>query len=188
MGIRNSQRLGPFKVAVLAGGDSSERTISLASGRAVSRALIRRGHYVIELDPASVDLTQAGISDYDVAFLALHGQFGEDGQVQETLERIGIPYTGSDAEASRLAFSKSASKERFIHRGVPTPPYILIHDADEGALIHRHARTLKYPLVIKPDRQGSSLGISLVQGPDDLLPAVARCFRFDSFGLLERLF
>ena len=103
MGIRNSQRLGPFKVAVLAGGDSSERTISLASGRAVSRALIRRGHYVTELDPAAVDLTQAGISDYDVAFLALHGQFGEDGQVQETLERIGIPYTGSDAEWATMA-------------------------------------------------------------------------------------
>src|SRR6516162_7394666 len=95
-------------VAVLAGGTSAERVISLKSGAAVARALAEIGHTVYELDPAVVKLGRFDWAPFDAAFIALHGKFGEDGQVQQILEDAGVPYTGSGIAASRLAFSKSA--------------------------------------------------------------------------------
>jgi D-alanine-D-alanine ligase len=175
-----------WRVALLAGGDSDERAVSLQSGAAVQAALSSRGHQVIHLDPAEVDLTGVDWSQFDVAFLALHGRFGEDGQVQQLLEEAGIPYTGSDAAASRLAFSKSAAKERFVQFGVPTPPYVLIHYADDNARIERMVDLVGYPLVVKPDAQGSSLGVSIVREPGELSAALRRCFDYDSFGVVEQ--
>ncbi|HUG91012.1 MAG TPA: D-alanine--D-alanine ligase [Planctomycetaceae bacterium] len=180
-----SASLGPARVAVLAGGDSSERAVSLESGAAVAQALAGRGHDVTPIDPAGTSLAGVDWPRFDVAFLALHGRFGEDGQVQALLETAGVPYTGSGAESSRLAFSKSASKERFLQAGVPTLPYVLIHQTDAAARIARQARKLGFPLVVKPDRQGSSFGVSLVPAPEALPQALARCFSFDDFGLLE---
>jgi len=175
-----------WRVALLAGGDSDERAVSLASGAAVQAALSSRGHLAIPLDPAEVDLFSVDWSQFDVAFLALHGRFGEDGQVQQLLEEAGIPYTGSDAAASRLAFSKSAAKERFLQFGVPTPPYVLIHYADDSARIERMVGLVGYPLVVKPDAQGSSLGVSIVRDPRELPAALKRCFEYDSFGVVEQ--
>ena len=179
------KQLGPLRIAVLAGGTSLEREVSLASGSAVSQALRKRGHSVTELDPARVALNQYVWDSTDVVFLALHGTFGEDGQIQEILELAGVLYTGSDSATSRLAFSKSASKERFSQSGVPTPPYVLIHKSDDFPLIERHAQALGYPLAVKPDRQGSSLGVSIIEEPAELRDAVTRCFQADTFGLLE---
>src|SRR5262245_54974746 len=119
-----------LRIAVLCGGTSAERIISLKSGAAVAQALSQMGHSVEQLDPAIIDLRQSDWSRFDVAFIALHGKFGEDGQVQQLLEDARLPYTGSRVEASRLAFSKSAAKERFLQRGVPTPAYCLIHESD----------------------------------------------------------
>lgn len=181
----NSHPSGLLTIAVLAGGDSAERTISLRSGAAVSRALIERGHSVVNVDPAVVDLRQQDWTGIHAAFIALHGKFGEDGQVQQVLEAAGMPYTGSGVQASRLAFSKSASKERFLQHHVLTPPYILIHEADTAEQILKHARSLGFPLVVKPDTQGSSLGVTFVHSPDDLPTALTRCFHLDSFGVLE---
>ena len=178
-------RLQRLRVAVLAGGDSRERDISLESGCAVVRTLTVRGHRVTLIDPAQVNLLEYDWNGFEVAFLALHGTFGEDGQVQQILDEIGIPYTGSNADASRLAFSKSASKERFLQFGVPAPPYVLIHESDDAARIQQHARSIGYPLVIKPDAQGSSLGVSIVESPEQLPQAISRCFHYDSFGLIE---
>ncbi len=175
----------PLQIAVLSGGRSAERAISLQSGRAVCRALAARGRCVIPIDPAETDLAHYDWSGIDVAFIALHGAFGEDGQVQRVLEEAGVAYTGSDVQVSRLAFSKSASKERFLQHHVPTPAYVLIHEADTADTILGHARGLGFPLVVKPDAQGSSLGVSLVNSPDDLPKALARCFHLDAFGLLE---
>lgn len=175
----------PLRIAVLAGGDSAEREISLRSGAAVTRALAERGHAVVEIDPATVDLACHDWHGIDVVFIALHGSFGEDGQVQRILEDAGIPYTGSGVQASRLAFSKSASKERFLQHHVPTAPYVLFHESDTADRILRHANSLGFPLVVKPDTQGSSLGVSIVKSPDDLPAALTKCLQFDSFGLLE---
>ena len=154
---------------------------------AVEAALSQRGHRVLQLDPAIVELSGIDWSQFDVAFIALHGRFGEDGQVQQILDEAGVPYTGSDAAASRLAFSKSAAKERFLQRAVPTPAYSLIHYTDDLDRVHRKAAGIGYPLVVKPDTQGSSLGITIVRDPRELSKALKLCFQFDGFGLLETM-
>ncbi len=180
------RRSGPWKVAVLLGGDSAEREISLISGRCVSQALRECGHQVVEIDPKDTDLKRYDWSEIDVAFLALHGKFGEDGQVQSILESLRVPYTGSDSEASRVGISKSATKERIAQHAVPTPPYVLIHESDSPERILSHARGIGFPLIVKPDTQGSSLGVSIVQNEDELLGALPICFSLDSFGVLEK--
>jgi len=176
-----------LRIAVLAGGDSDEREVSLKSGMAVEAALSQRGHRVLQLDPAIVELSGIDWSQFDVAFIALHGRFGEDGQVQKLLDDAGVRYTGSDAAASRLAFSKSAAKERFLQCGVPTPQYSLVHYTDDLDRIQREANGIGYPLVVKPDTQGSSLGISIVRTPEQLPAALKLCFQFDGFGVLETM-
>jgi D-alanine-D-alanine ligase len=173
------------RIVVLAGGPSAERDISLASGWAVVRTLRIGGHHVVWCDPAETELTAFAWEPRDVAFIALHGTFGEDGEVQRILDRLGIPYTGSDAETSALAFSKSASKERFRQCGVPTPAAAVIHESDDARHIERLARGLGYPLVVKPDRQGSSLGVTVVPSPNELPAALALCFHYGPHGLLE---
>ena len=180
------RRPGPWKVVVLLGGDSAEREISLASGSCVSQALSERGHHVVEIDPKFIDLNQYDWGQTDVAFLALHGKFGEDGHVQGIFENLGVPYTGSDSEASRVGISKSATKERIAQHSVPTPPYVLIHESDSADRILTHAFGLGFPIVVKPDTQGSSLGVSIVQNPEELLTALPKCFALDSFGILEQ--
>lgn len=173
-------------VAVLSGGDSEEREISLRSGLAVAAALRERGHSVIALDPAVTPPEAAHFRDVDIAFLALHGRNGEDGKIQSVLERMGILYPGCSPDAARLAFSKSASKERFFQCGVPTAPYVLVHESDEEKRMTELACRIGFPLVVKPDSQGSSLGVRIVHAPDALPSALKNCFRYDSFGLLER--
>lgn len=174
-----------LSIAVLAGGNSAEREISLRSGAAVASALAGNGHRITELDPAAVELHRVDWRQFDAAFIALHGTFGEDGGVQEILERAGIPFTGSSAEASRLAFSKSAAKERFFQAGVPTPHYALIHQSDNAARIESLFPRIGFPMAVKPDAQGSSLGVTIVQSPLEIPQALANCFSYDPFGLLE---
>lgn len=174
-----------YRVALLAGGDSEERSVSLKSGAAVQAALASRGHRVMHFDPQLFDLQDVDWRQFDVAFIALHGRFGEDGQVQQILEQLGIPYTGSDSAASRLAFSKSAAKERFQQHGVPTPNYSLIHYSDDLERLRRLAVGMSLPVVIKPDTQGSSIGVTIVQHLHQLDAAARTCFQFDSFGLME---
>ena len=185
-GIKHTA-LASLRIAVLSGGQSAERKISLQSGAAVADALERKGHSVARIDPATQPLETVDWSTLDVAFLALHGTYGEDGGAQEVLERHGVVFTSSSAATSRLAFSKSAAKERFIQCGVPTPSYTLIHETDGLERIHEHARRIGYPIVIKPDAQGSSIGISIVRQPEELEAALSRCFYFESFGLIERM-
>lgn len=185
MGIRRPARLPRLRVAVLSGGPSAEREVSLRSGAAVAAALVAAGHAVVEVDPALVDVLKFDWRTVDVAFIALHGQFGEDGQIQQILETAGVPYTGSDATSSRLAISKSATKERFLQHGVPTAPYVLIHESDSAHHITRRASDLGFPLVVKPDTQGSSLGVTIVPSIATLPIALTRCFQYDPFGILE---
>jgi D-alanine-D-alanine ligase len=174
-----------LRIAVLCGGPSAERLISLQSGSAVARALTELGHSVSEIDPAIVDVASFDWRPFDLAFVALHGKFGEDGQIQQILETALIPYTGSGIAASRLAFSKSASKERFAQHHVPTAPYVLIHESDTAHRILQQADQIGFPLVVKPDTQGSSLGVTIVRRPEDFPSALAACFHYDSFGLVE---
>jgi D-alanine-D-alanine ligase len=175
-----------FRIAVLCGGDSDERAISLQSGRCVADALRERGHDITIVDPAETPPEAALFRDVDAAFLALHGRNGEDGTIQSVLDRMGVVFTGSGAEASRLAFSKSASKERFFQCGVPTPGYVLVHESDGALRCRELADRIGFPLVVKPDSQGSSLGVSIVHSADGLSAALKHCFRYDTFALFEQ--
>ncbi|HET6881929.1 MAG TPA: D-alanine--D-alanine ligase [Pirellulales bacterium] len=204
----------PWRVVLLAGGDSAEREVSLTSGRAVAQALSSAGHHLQTVDPAATELEKVDWSDADVCFIALHGGAGEDGQVQARLEQMGISYTGSGPRASQLAMSKSAAKERFLATGVPTADFLLLegdilHAADNnvgqafqpdcvtrgdvrlesltyGEPDRRRVDALGFPLVVKPDRQGSSLGVGFAQGAEELRSRVAAARQFDSAVLIER--
>ena len=174
-----------LRVVVLAGGDSPERAISLESGRQVAAALAELGHQVQIVDLAVADIEGLARAGCDTCFLALHGGAGEDGHVQQRLEALGVPFTGSGSRASRLAMCKSASKERFFQVGVPTQPYVLVHEADTAADIAGKTATLRFPLVVKPDSQGSSLGLGLARNGDELQAAARAALALEPFALVE---
>ncbi len=138
------------------------------------------------LDPAEQPLSAFCWSEIDVAFVALHGGSGEDGTVQALLERLGVPYTGSDPEASRTALSKRLSKHRFKAAGIPCPPAVVLTPDLPWRDSERAVATLGYPVVIKPDRLGSSVGVTVVHEPADLEVAVQNAARFDPVVIVER--
>lgn len=176
----------PLRVALLAGGDSPEREVSLTSGREVAAALTQRGHVVSSFDPAEIRLSEICWGRYDICFIALHGGAGEDGRLQGELEELVVPYTGSGPAASRLAMSKSAAKKRFERRGVPTPPAITFTASDPIDAVARRVASIGYPLVIKPDGQGSSLGVGIARDESQLAALAANGAHYDSWLLAER--
>jgi D-alanine-D-alanine ligase len=176
-----------LRVVVLTGGNSPEREVSLRSGAAVAAALLAAGHYVSLIDPAECPLDAVDWRALDACFVALHGGAGEDGRIQQELERFDVPYTGSGPDACRLAMSKSASKERFIRCGVPTPPYVLIDAEDSAAHVAERVAPLGYPLIVKPDAQGSSIGVSVVESAGELASALAFARHDGRTCLAERL-
>jgi D-alanine-D-alanine ligase len=173
------------RIGVLLGGLSSERDVSLRTGEAVLAALRDRGHDVVPIyvdRDIDVALRQERI---DVAFIALHGRWGEDGSVQGLLEMLGIPYTGSDVLASALAMHKGKAKELFRLHNLPTPAYYTLRAADAADLASRHG-DFGVPCVVKPIREGSSVGVAIVRTPAELGPAVERALCFDDELLVER--
>ena len=166
-------------ITVMTGGPSAEREVSLRSGAAVARALASLGHAVSILDPGDGRgwVLRAGT---DVVFLALHGTYGEDGTVQGELDELGVRYTGCDAAASRLAFDKVATKERCRASGVPTGRFV-VFDAPTAAW----PAGWRPPVVLKPVRQGSSVGLQFVDEPGTLAAALRAALRFDSAVLME---
>lgn len=177
---------GPLRVAVLAGGASSERQVSLASGAEVAKALQAAGHGIEWVDPAATDLACLDWNRFDCCFLALHGGSGEDGRIQSQLGRLGVPYTGSGPAAARAAMSKSAAKALFLQSGVPTPDYVLLRPDDTQPHILAKVRRLGFPVVVKPDGQGSSLGVGIARFAGDLADRVADARRYDPLILAER--
>ena len=176
---------GSLRVLVLSGGPSAEREISLQSGQAVAYALTQCGHQVTSFDPRDEQLTGVDASQFDVAFVALHGRYGEDGGVQAQLEALGLPYTGSSPEASALAFSKTAAKARFLSHDVPTPAAVAFQAGEPLSDVVIRATHLGFPVVVKPDRQGSSLGISFAHTSHELAAAITAALAFDTQGLIE---
>lgn len=174
-----------LRIAVLAGGESAERDVSLASGRAVAAALSAASRQVEVVDPAISDLVHLAWNDFDACFIALHGGPGEDGRVQSLLESFGVCYTGSGPAASQLAMSKSAAKERFADAGVPTPEFI-VEQLTDPRQEHVYLADLGFPLVVKPDRQGSSIGVGFAGNEAELHARWNEARRFDSRVLVER--
>jgi D-alanine-D-alanine ligase len=174
------------RIGVLLGGLSSERDISIRTGEAVVDALRSRGHDVV---PVYVDrdLDRAlRAVPIDVAFLALHGRYGEDGCVQGLLECMGIPYTGSGVLASALAMDKLKAKELFRLHNVPTPPYYSLEGTLSNAELEEKHGSFGFPVIVKPRREGSSIGISRANSFEELRVAVEAARKHDDGVLVER--
>jgi len=173
--------LEEHRIGILAGGPSSEREISLKSGKAVRKALHGAG-----LDAVFMDINEEGFiraidrSGIDVAFIALHGRFGEDGTVQKILEKKNIKYTGSGPESSSLALDKVASKKRFKSEGLKMPGCCVVKAGEDISRLD-----IRFPCVVKPRREGSSIGLSVVRSEGLLSKAVKEAFQFDENILIE---
>lgn len=166
----------PKKVAVLKGGPGSERAVSLATAAGVSKALRSLGCEVVDVDVRDDRFNLA--DDVDLAFICIHGTFGEDGQLQSILERRGIPFTGEGVEESALAFDKIRSKRKFRETGVTTPEWEVIQAGQRP--------TLPLPLVIKPPREGSTVGVVIVKNESELDAAEAEVAKHDRELLVEK--
>jgi D-alanine-D-alanine ligase len=164
-----------LKVAVLMGGSSREREVSLQSGQCVADALKKAGVDVVAADikPDSLEILED--ESIDVFFLALHGTFGEDGAIQKILESKGLIYTGSGARASRLAFDKWESKKRFTKAGVLMADSILFDSQKNDAQLEKKIRQLGTKYVIKPLREGSTIGITVADDPKSAIEAAKKC-------------
>lgn len=171
------------KVAVLFGGKSAEREVSLKSGSAVLAALKRSGVDAHAFDPAERDLHELKVQKFDRVFIALHGRFGEDGTVQGALELMGMPYTGSGVLASALAMDKFRTKLVWQAMGLPVPDFMLLHaDSDWGAVVKK----LGLPLFVKPANEGSSVGISKVKTLAELPAAYKEAAKHDTVIIAEK--
>jgi D-alanine-D-alanine ligase len=170
-----SQKLN---ITVMLGGPSAEREVSLRSGAAVVKALRSLGHEVVEIDPKNGEFNLP--NETDVVFLALHGTYGEDGTVQRRLDDLGAIYTGCDAEASRIAFDKVLTKKQCIEAGVPTAKFLVVN-SEKTPL----PKGWQPPLVVKPVRQGSSVGLQFVERVEDWRTALTEALKFDSEVLVE---
>jgi D-alanine-D-alanine ligase len=178
------QSLG--KVAVLMGGTSAERDISLMSGAGVLAALTSQGVDAHAFDPAQQDLAELKKQGFARCFIALHGRHGEDGTVQGALELLGIPYTGSGVMASSIAMDKVMTKRLWLADGLPTPRYVCLNADQQGReQVRAVPDEIGLPLIVKPPHEGSSIGVSKVQGYSDMLEAVALAATYDTEVLCE---
>ena len=179
------------RVAVLKGGRSLERQVSLRSGARVEDALGRLGHEVLPIDVGVDLIAQLRSQAPDAAFVALHGRGGEDGTVQELLEILGIPYTGSGILACSRANDKVLTKYLLLEAGIPTPEFFAFNGTAFSELGAAKAlpameERLDFPIVVKPSSQGSALGIKFARAPADVPAALVAAFSYDGKVLLER--
>lgn len=177
--------MGRLRLALIAGGTSGEREVSLKGAGEVEKALDPDKYEVVRYDPATdLALIAAHAGEIDAAFILLHGIHGEDGTVQGFLELLGIPYQGSGVLGSALAMDKNLAKTMYRLHGLPVAGWEMAGPGDvsgPGRLLDR----LRLPLVVKPVRQGSSIGMSIVREPDGLAPALAKAFEHDSSVMVE---
>lgn len=179
-----SNELKTRKIAVIMGGDSAERAVSLRTGAAVLAALCSRGYQAVAMDAAEPLPAQLADQQIDVAFLAVHGRHGEDGTLQGLLEMLAIPYTGSGVLASALAMDKAMTKQFVAAAGVVTPSWFLIDQGQDLDVLA--AQNHEFPLVVKPVREGSTLGISIVANASQLQQAIVAAQLFDRRVVVER--
>lgn len=175
-----------LRIALLFGGTSTERDVSIRSGEAVWQALERIGHHVHPVDVGHDSLDALERDKPDFAFIALHGGEGENGTIQRRLEEMGIRYSGSGPLASRLAMDKELSKAEFLQHRVPTPPGEVAEEFEADYRLRRMARRLGWPLIVKPTDQGSSIGVSMVRSGDDVPGALKTAFAHSPRVILEK--
>ncbi len=173
-------------VALVSGGISSEREVSLNSGKQVFEALDKSKYNIVQYDPKT-DLNKL-VNDsekIDFALLILHGPYGEDGTIQGMLDLLNIPYQGSGVLGSSVAMNKLTSKLLYIQRGIPTPDFLVVENPN-SADPNKIAEELGVPVVIKPVQAGSSVGMSIVKNSDEILPGITKAFEHDNTVLLEK--
>ena len=170
------------RVAVLYGGDSSEREISLLSGNAVLEALKARGVEALAFDPRDEPLSDLLTARFERVWIALHGPGGEDGTLQGALEYLGVPYTGSGVMGSAIGMDKLRTKRLGAAVGVPTADFVVLTGPQDFDLT---LERLKLPLIVKPATQGSSVGMTKVERPEDLAPAFAAAFKLEPLVFAE---
>ncbi|MEK7748168.1 MAG: D-alanine--D-alanine ligase [Nitrospirota bacterium] len=178
-------KLSGKKIGVLMGGLSSEREISIRTGTAIAASLSKQGYTVCSIDVTSeigLTLRQEKI---DVAFIALHGRYGEDGTIQGLLEMMQIPYTGSGVLASALGMNKAASRAIFTSEGIATPKSQLLTETERESF-QREPSPFGYPVVVKPISEGSSVGVSIVRDASKMAEALSDAFRFGPKILVEK--
>ncbi len=175
------------QVAVLMGGRSAEREVSLMSGSGVLTALQASGVDAHAFDPAERDLSELKREGFDRCFIALHGRYGEDGTVQGALELLGIPYTGSGVMASSIAMDKTMTKRVWLAEGLPTPRYVLVR-REQLAQVSADdlVAQLGLPLIVKPAREGSSIGVTKVTQVAQIAEALAQAAQCDADVLCEQ--
>jgi len=171
--------LSQKRIGVIMGGTSRERDVSLKTGNAILSALERQNANVVGIDSADALVNKLRDENIEVAFIALHGKHGEDGTIQGLLEFMGIPYTGSGVLASALAMDKVLSKKIFQVEKIPTPAFEVMSEPKT------YTGCIPFPLVVKPSREGSTLGISIVRYIEDFDNAVQDAFRYDPQVLVE---
>ena len=175
------------KVAVLMGGKSAEREVSLMSGSGVLKALQSRGVDAHAFDPAERDLVELKRKGFQRCFIALHGRFGEDGTVQGALELLGIPYTGSGVLASAMSIDKVMTKRAWSTEGIPTPKSAVLRKGGyDAAQLDKVVQELGLPLIVKPAREGSSIGLGKVKAASEMEAAVAAAAALDRDVLCEQ--
>jgi len=185
------QAMEPMRVAVLCGGRSFERAVSLRSGAAVEDALRELGHEPELIDTGPDTSRQLAVGGFDCAFVALHGEGGEDGAIQDLLELLHIPYTGARAAPSRGAYDKSHTKRVLIAAGLPTPPFVslaarALQEFGAADAVSEAVDGVGLPLVVKPSTGGSALGIRLVSDAGELPRALVTAMSYAPHVLLER--
>ncbi len=175
-----------LNVAVIAGGKSAEREVSLSSGKQVMDALDKQKYNILYFDPA-YDLVKIAkeAANIDVAILMLHGRGGEDGTMQGFLDCLGIPYQGSGVLGSSIAMNKIISKQLYTAAGIPTAPYI-IAERNSSPDIEEIKTKLGFPVMVKPEQEGSSIGLSLVRNPEELPDALKKAWKYDRRCLIEK--
>lgn len=173
------------RIGVLIGGISSEREVSIRTGTAIVKALIEKGYNAFPIDVKENICSVLEKSGIDVAFIALHGKFGEDGTVQGLLELLRIPYTGSGILGSALGMNKIFSKKLFEYHGIPVPPYILLRKT-EIERFRMDEIPFGFPVVVKPSCEGSTVGVNVVSIPEKLYEALDVAFSYDEEILIEK--
>ncbi len=184
--IRIREKKNSLKIGVISGGISSEREISLITGKNIYQSLLKSGYDTVFIDLK--DDFYSKLREIDLAFLAVHGRYGEDGTVQGLLELMKIPYTGSGVLASAIAINKIISKKILIYENIPTPEYIeLDFIGSEGLnkIVSVIEKKFDYPIVVKPNSEGSTIGVNIVQKKDQLRNAVEEAIRYDYKILVE---
>ncbi len=175
------------KVAVLMGGRSAERDVSLMSGGGVLKALLASGVDAHAFDPAQRELSDLKREGFDRCFIALHGRYGEDGTVQGALELLGIPYTGSGVMASSIAMDKTMTKRVWLAEGLPTPRYVLVRREQLATVsVQQLVSELGLPMIVKPAREGSSIGVSKVTHTEQIAAALSQAAQCDADILCEQ--